>query len=202
MATGIKMCGLTRPEDIEAVNALRPEFIGFVFWDRSKRNVTKEQARALKEKLDPSIKAVGVFVDANKDFVLDLCNEGIIDVIQLHGSEDEEYISCLRDHTDKEIIKAFKVRTPEDVAAAKNSSADFILLDNGKGTGENFDWSLLTGVGRDFFLAGGLYDYNVASAIEQTHPYAVDVSSGIEKDGLKDFETMSAFLKAVRESGN
>ena len=200
MATEIKMCGLTRPEDIEAVNILKPLYIGFVFWEKSKRNVTKEQARLLKEGLDPSIKAVGVFVDAKKDFILDLAKCGIIDVIQLHGSENDDFIAELRKETDKEIIKAFKVRTPEDVEEAKSSSADFILLDNGKGTGENFDWSLLSNVGRDFFLAGGLYDYNVASAIEQTHPYAVDVSSGIEKDGLKDFETMSAFLKAVRDS--
>lgn len=200
MATEIKMCGLTRPEDIKAVNKLKPLYIGFVFWEKSKRNVTEEQARLLKEELDPSIKAVGVFVDAKKDFIINLAKSGIIDIIQLHGNEGDAYISELRKETDKEIIKAFKVSTPEDVELAKTSSADFILLDNGKGTGENFDWSLLADVGRDFFLAGGLYDYNVASAIEQTHPYAVDVSSGIEKDGIKNFDKMSAFSKAVRES--
>ncbi|MCR4840594.1 MAG: phosphoribosylanthranilate isomerase, partial [Lachnospiraceae bacterium] len=113
--TKIKLCGLTRYEDILAVNELVPDFIGFVFWEKSKRYVTAEQAKVLKEKLNPSVKAVGVFVDEDPKVVAEIANAGIIDIVQLHGSEDEEYISKLRKLTPKEIIKAFKIRSKEDL---------------------------------------------------------------------------------------
>jgi phosphoribosylanthranilate isomerase len=197
--TQIKLCGLRRPEDIEAANRLKPEYIGFVFARKSKRYVNPETALSLKKSLSPDIKAVGVFVNEELSVVADLLNRGIIDVAQLHGSESEEYIPELKKATGKPVIRAFKVANPEDVAAAVGSSADHILLDAGAGDGVTFDWSIVKNVYRPFFLAGGLNPLNVADAVEAVHPFAVDVSSGIETDGFKDIDKMTAFVKAVRK---
>lgn len=197
--TAIKLCGLTRACDIDTVNELLPDYIGFVFWDRSKRNISREQAKVLKEALNPSIQAVGVFVDPDIDFVAGLLKDGIIDVAQLHGKEDEDYISRLRSLAPgKLVIKAYKVRTPEDVTRANASSADYVLLDSGTGSGKAFDWSLIREISRPYFLAGGLGVDNVAQAVEDLQPFAVDVSSGIETDGVKDPEKMRRFVEQVR----
>ena len=134
--TKIKFCGIRRTEDVGYVNELHPDYIGFVFWERSKRYVTPETAKVLKESLAPGIKAVGVFVDEDAEIVADLCDRGIIDIAQLHGGESEEYIAALRELTDAPIIKAFKVKSAEDIESAKISSADMVLLDSGYGTGK------------------------------------------------------------------
>lgn len=197
--TKIKLCGLTRPEDIAAANALEPDFVGFVFAPKSRRCVTAEQARALRSQLAPSIQAVGVFVDKAPEQVAALLEEGIIDLAQLHGREDENYLERLRALTEKPIIQAFPIKTPNDLERAQSSSADYILLDSGAGTGTTFDWGLLTSVRRPYFLAGGLGPDNVAQAIRTLHPWGVDVSSGIETDGKKDPAKMEAFVRAVRE---
>lgn len=197
--TAIKLCGLTRPCDIDTVNKLKPEYIGFVFFAKSIRNISREQAAELKKKLDPAIQAVGVFVDPDLDFVEGMLRDGIIDGAQLHGKEDEAYISQLRSLAPgKLIIKAYKVRTTEDLALANASSADYVLLDSGTGSGETFDWSLIHGIERPYFLAGGLGPDNVARAVADLNPFAVDVSSGIETDGVKDPEKMSCFVEQVR----
>ena len=194
----IKLCGLSSVSDIEAVNALKPEFIGFVIWEKSKRYVSKDKAAELKKLLDPQIKAVGVFVDEDAEVVADLLNNDIIDIAQLHGSEDNSYIARLRELTDKPLIKAFQVKNSEDIANIENSDADYVLIDSGQGTGKAFDWKILEGVKRDFFLAGGLYPGNVAEAVKAVAPYAVDVSSGIETDGKKDRSKMERFVGNVR----
>ena len=194
----IKLCGLSSVSDIEAVNALKPEFIGFVIWEKSKRYVSKDKAAELKKLLDPQIKAVGVFVDEEAEVVADLLNNDIIDIAQLHGSEDNSYIARLRELTDKPLIKAFQVKNSEDIANIENSDADYVLIDSGQGTGKAFDWKILEGVKRDFFLAGGLYPENVAEAVKAVAPYAVDVSSGIETDGKKDRSKMERFVGNVR----
>ena len=195
----IKICGLTRLEDIEAANALLPDYIGFVFWERSKRNLTKEQARDLKSSLDSRIKAVGVFVDAEIDFIADLVSCGIIDVAQLHGSEDEEYILQLRERLGgAEIIKAFNINKIESFDEAEKSSADHIMIDSGKGSGITFDWSKLERLKRPYFLAGGLSTENISEVLENIKPFAVDVSSGVETDGLKDRAKMKRFVESVR----
>ena len=199
--TKIKMCGLSRIEDIEAVNAIKPDYIGFVFAEISKRRVSALEASKLKSKLDPDIKAVGVFLDDKLDFVASMLNLGIVDVVQLHGSEDEEYIERVRQITSKPIIKAFIIRSKEDVERAEKSTADYILLDGGKGEGKVFDWSLLKDIKRPYFLAGGLNPVNASDAVKALKPYAVDVSTGIETDGVKDREKMTAFANAVREDG-
>ena len=194
----IKLCGLSSVSDIEAVNALKPEFIGFVIWEKSKRYVSKDKAAELKKLLDPQIKAVGVFVDEDAEVVADLLNNDIIDIAQLHGSEDNSYIARLRELTDKPLIKAFQVKSSDDIANIENSDADYVLIDSGQGTGKAFDWKILEGVKRDFFLAGGLYPGNVAEAVKAVAPYAVDVSSGIETDGKKDRSKMERFVGNVR----
>lgn len=194
----IKLCGLSRKEDIETVNELMPDYIGFVFFEKSCRNVTKEQAKALKSLLNPKIKAVGVFVDEDPSFIKELISEGIIDIAQLHGSEDEEYIAGIRQETKAPMIKAFKVRSAEDVDKANSSGADYILLDSGMGTGKPFNWELLQGIRREYFLAGGLDPENVADALKVTGAIAVDVSSGIETDKKKDAAKMKRFVENVR----
>ena len=188
--TKIKLCGLTRQEDITAANVLEPDFVGFVFAPKSRRYVTTEQARALRNHLLPSIQAVGVFVDEEPEQVAALLEAGIIDLAQLHGREDEGHLERLRALTGKPIIQAFQVKTPNDLERT---------LDSGAGTGTTFDWGLLTSVRRPYFLAGGLGPDNVVQAVRTLHPWGVDVSSGIETGGVKDFHKMAAFAAAVRK---
>lgn len=196
--TTIKLCGLRRIEDIEAANLLMPDYIGFVFAKKSKRYISPEEASALKSKLDIRIKAVGVFVNEEKEIVASFLNNGIIDVAQLHGSEDESYIADLRRHSDKQVFKAFKIGTAEELSEVQSSKADSILLDAGAGDGQTFDWNILKYFTRPYFLAGGLDPENVGIAIRKLHPFGVDVSSGIETDGYKDFAKMKAFVETVR----
>ena len=200
--TGIKLCGLKRECDIEAVNKLNPDFIGFVFSEKSKRYVNPIEAAKLKEMLGKDIKAVGVFVNESPEAVAELLNKGTIDMAQLHGSEDEEYISRLRSLTDKPLIKAIKVQSKADIEAADESGADYVLLDSGAGTGMTFNWQLIKGIKRPYFLAGGLNLENVAEAVKTLNPYAVDVSSGIETDGLKDEAKMADFVSIVRKESD
>ena len=197
--TRIKLCGLSRPRDIEAANALGPEYIGFVFAPGSRRYVTPEKARELRALLIPPIRAVGVFVREAPETVAGLLNSGVIDLAQLHGGEDEEYIRQLRGLTDKPIIRAIRVDGPAALIEAAASTADHILLDHGPGgTGRAFDWSLLQGFDRPYFLAGGLDPENVSAAVAALRPFAVDVSSGVETDGVKDEAKMRSFVGAVR----
>lgn len=201
--TSIKLCGLMRAEDIEAVNILKPEYIGFVFAEKSKRCVTPEKAAELKRLLNPEVKAVGVFVDEDIDNVSKLIKNGTIDIAQLHGSEDNSYIEKLKKRINTPVIKAFQIKSGEDIAEAQNSAADYVLLDSGKGSGQIFNWELIKSINRPYFLAGGLDTENIQSAIRSNRPFAVDVSSGIETDGKKDLDKMSAFVNAVRkEEGN
>ncbi len=197
--TKIKLCGLSRPCDIETANRLLPEYIGFVFAPKSKRYVPPETAAALKGLLHPSIQAVGVFVREEPEQVARLLRDGIIDIAQLHGGEDAAYVRVLRRLTDRPILQAFRVDSAADVAAAQKSEADMILLDaDAGGTGTAFDWTLLRDIRRPYFLAGGLHPGNVREAMERLSPYAVDVSSGIETDGRKDADKMEAFMRAAR----
>ena len=197
--TKIKLCGLSRQCDIEWANELKPDYIGFIFWSKSKRNVSSEKAKELKALLSPDIKAVGVFVNEPVENVAELLSNNIIDIAQLHGSEDEEYITKLRTLSDKPIIKAFLLKSKDDAKTAEKSTADHILLDSGMGAGKSFDWNLLREIKRPYFLAGGLYPENVADPIDKLSPFAVDVSSGIETDNFKDKNKMTAFVKAVRK---
>ncbi len=197
--TKVKFCGLTRPEDISYSNELMPDYVGFVMWDKSRRSVSSDAAKVLKDKLSPAIRAVGVFVDEDVRVVASLLNDGVIDIAQLHGGEDEGYIKELRSLTYNQIIKAFRIRSSNDVINANASSADLILLDAGMGGGVSFDWGLIKDVKRPYILAGGLDCTNVEDAIVTLSPFGVDVSSGIETDHVKDHEKMRGFIDKVRK---
>lgn len=199
--TKIKLCGLTRPEDIAAANAVHPDFVGFVFAPKSKRYLAPETAGLLKTRLAPGIRAVGVFVNEAPETVADLLNRGVIDIAQLHGQEDTAYLARLRALTDKPLWQAFRVDGPESLTNAAQSPADLLLLDSGAGgTGTAFDWTLLQDFSRPYLLAGGLDPATVGRAVRTLHPYGVDVSSGIETNGRKDPEKMAAFAAAVRDA--
>ena len=200
--TKIKICGLSRPCDIEYVNEAKPDYCGFIInFPKSIRNVSPETVSELVKELSPDITPVGVFVNEPQETILKLIAQGTITHIQLHGQEDGAYIRELRERADREImiIKAWKVRKTEDVKAAQESPADLVLLDNGTGTGQTFDWSLIRGIDRPFLLAGGLSPENLAKAVSQVRPWGVDLSSGVETDGVKDRRKVLAAVRAVRE---
>ena len=197
--TKIKLCGLSRECDIEEANRLLPDYIGFVMlFEKSHRNITPEKAKKLKAMLDKRIKAVGVFVDAPVYEVAALLNEGVIDIAQLHGNESEEYILKLREMTGRPVIKAFNALNPDELTESKNSPADYILLDSGKGNGISYNFSIASGIERPYFLAGGIDIGNVESVVKTLHPYCIDVSSGIETNKLKDPVKMAEFVRLVR----
>lgn len=196
----IKLCGLTRSCDIEAVNELQPDYIGFVFAKKSRRYVSPEKAEELKAMLAPGIQAVGVFVNEEPEQIVSLLEAGTIDVAQLHGQEGEREIRRLRELTDHPLIQAFRIDTEQDVERANASTADYVLLDSGAGgTGTVFDWDLLQAIRRPYFLAGGLDSENLGTVKAKLNPYGIDVSSGIETDGYKDKEKMTAFVAAARK---
>lgn len=197
--TKIKLCGLSRPCDIDIANKLHPEYIGFVFAPKSKRYISFKKAAKLKQLLDYQIQAVGVFTNETIENVADLLNKNIIDIAQLHGNENEQYIKQLKKLTNKPIIQAFQITEKTDITIIQNSIADYILLDSGAGTGNVFDWSLIKKIKRPYFLAGGLKIDNIKNAINLTKPYAVDISSGIETNGLKDKTKMAAFVATIRK---
>ncbi len=201
MSTKIKICGLCRPQDADAVNRAGPDYAGFVFYEKSRRYVTPEQARGLRLALHPGIVLVGVFVDAPEKDIAALYREGTISVIQLHGGESGEYINRLRAALPGAAIwKAFTIRSAADIAAALRSPADLVLLDHGGGSGRRFDWSLIEGFPRPFILAGGLTPDNIPEAAARFHPYAVDLSSGVEDTGRKDAQKIFAAVAAARGS--
>ncbi|MBR1823269.1 MAG: phosphoribosylanthranilate isomerase [Ruminococcus sp.] len=197
METLIKMCGLRTIDDMRWIWRLIPDYVGFVFAEKSRRYVTPKQAAVLADGLDERITPVGVFVDSSFEEINSIYDMGAIKIAQLHGNEPDELILRLQDAGIK-VIRAFQVKSEADIEAAEKSPADLVLLDSGKGSGETFDWSLIKQMSRPYFLAGGLDPKNVKQAIEALHPFAVDVSSGIETNGVKDCNKMMEFAYAVR----
>ena len=197
----IKPCGLRRREDILAVNEAKPDYCGFIIeFPSSFRSVTADEVRELVKELDPEIRPVGVFVNAPMELVRTLLDDGTLALAQLHGQEDESYIRELKTYTDKLIIKAFSIKTAEDIEKALQSPADYILLDQGGGgTGKTFDWSLIPEIQRPFFLAGGIGASNLGQAIREIHPYAVDLSSSVETEKRKDPMKIRQVVDIVRE---
>lgn len=198
--TKIKMCGLSRPCDIDYANRIMPDYVGFVFAEKSKRYVSPEKACELRKNLDDNIIPVGVFVNAETDLIIKLVENEVIDMVQLHGSEDNNYIKTLSYMVDVAIMQAFVIKSEEDIKKAENSVADYILLDSGLGSGKTFNHSLIN-IKRPYFLAGGLTPENVGEISGRLKPYAVDASSSLETDGHKDFNKMTAFAEAVRKKG-
>ena len=201
MKTKIKICGLRRREDILAVNEAKPDYCGFIIeFPKSFRSITADKVRELVKDLAPEIQAVGVFVNAPVELVSGFLNEGTLALAQLHGQENEVYIRELKKLTDKPLIKAFSVKTREDIEKALQSPADYILLDQGSGgTGMTFDWSLIPKIKRSFFLAGGIGAGNLEQAIREIRPYAVDLSSSVETDKWKDPEKIRNVVDIVRK---
>lgn len=197
--TKIKCCGMFCERDIEAVNRARPDFCGFIVdFPRSHRSITAQQARELRALLADGIEAVGVFVNKREDALARIARECGFDAVQLHGDEGEAYLKNLRKLTDKTIIKAFKVRNECDVARAEQSSADYILYDNGQGGGVPFDWKILEHATRRYFLAGGLTVDTIPDAILALNPYAIDLSSGLETSKRKDPDKIYRAVQVVR----
>ncbi len=198
----IKICGLKRPCDIEYVNELKPDCIGFIFAPGRRRTISKEEAKALKAMLDKDIKAVGVFVDSGIDQILELLNEDIIDVVQLHGDESEEYIKELKSKTDAPVIKAFIINEDANIDQIRESAADVVLLDGGQGSGKTFNLELIGKVRRPYILAGGLSVDNIVHFLMASPGgiIGVDVSSAVETDGFKDYEKIKDFIHKTKSA--
>lgn len=195
----VKICGLYRNEDIEYINTYHPDYCGFIInFPKSHRNITIDRLKQLSPMVDPSIKRVGVFVNEDVDVVISLLKENWIDMAQLHGQEDEAYIQTIKREVNKPILKFFKIQTKDDIQKAVSSCADYILLDNGTGTGQAFDWRMLENIPRDYFLAGGINLQNVKQAM-QYHPYALDISSGVETDKKKDANKIKEIIEIIRK---
>ena len=195
----IKICGIKRLEDIEIVNRYKPDYIGFVFAD-SKRKVSHDLAKELRNNLDSDIIPVGVFVDSPQDEILKLFDDGIIEIAQLHGSESEQFILDLKKKTDGElkIINAIEMTQEVDLLEYNDSNSDYLLLDSGKGSGKTFDWSLIRkDIKKEFFLAGGLNSENVTQAIDEFNPYAIDLSSSLETNGFKDENKIKEIMEVI-----
>lgn len=200
--TKVKICGLTRLMDIDIVNLYLPDYVGFVFAS-SRRRVTYEEAKILKANLDKRIQAVGVFVNEPMDNIIRLCNENVIDIIQLHGDEEEEYIINLQALVKKPIIKAIRVKSKEYVIREGITSSEYLLLDTYStdsygGSGVSFNRDLIPELEKPYFLAGGLNSNNLIESIRATTPYCVDISSGVETDGYKDIEKVYEIINMVR----
>ena len=196
----VKICGLMRPEDAAAAGMAGADWAGMVFHPASRRCVSAEQAMAIRGALPQSVRSVAVVVDRDPEFVSQLVGSGIADMVQAHGCDDAYFrrVADLGIPT----IRAYVMHSKEDVEVAASSEADYILLDAGQGSGRTFDWSLLEDVDFPYILSGGLDLNNVADAVGRLRPIGVDVSSGVETDGVKDEAKMRAFVDAARSVGS
>lgn len=198
--TKIKFCGLRLEEDVKLAASLDADFMGFILSERFRRYVSPDEVSRLKQFVPSRTKTVGVFVDEPEDYVIACAKQADLDMIQLHGCEDDAYIADIKEKTGLPVIKMIKPVSIDDIITARQSMADLILLDSGAGgTGRVFDWSLAENLGRDYILAGGLTPVNVGDAVKRLKPFAVDVSSGVETDGSKDSSKMKAFAAEVRK---
>ena len=194
----IKICGLFRNEDIDFVNEALPDYAGFVMnFPKSHRNISLNQAEFLKQQLDKRIQSVGVFVDAPIDYIEEAARRGIIDIVQLHGSENADYIAELKQRVPLPVIRAVKV----DGSEIEPLGADFLLLDSGKGTGKTFDHALICPekIKVPFFIAGGITPETIHD-LARFEPFGADISGGVETDKIKDREKILAAVKAARNA--
>ncbi|MDR3112291.1 MAG: phosphoribosylanthranilate isomerase [Elusimicrobiota bacterium] len=195
----IKICGLTRECDIGFVNLSQPDFAGFVFAG-TKRKIDFKTAKNLSDRLDKNIKAVGVFVNEALENIIYALENKIIDIVQLHGDEDEEFIKILKSKINVPVIKVFRVNGK--ITTIK-TSADFVLFDTFSafeygGTGETFDWNLIKNCKGNFFVSGGLNLQNLENVIKNLNPYCIDLSSGVETNGVKDSCKILDVIKLTR----
>lgn len=200
----IKICGLRRQKDIEIVNKYKPDYIGFVF-AKSKRQINDFEASELKSGLSPEIKVVGIFVNDDINHIAGLVKNNVIDIVQLHGDEDEEYIKRLKSKISAPVIKAVRVRIYEDIKEKSEYPVEYLLLDSYSkdaygGTGESFDISLIENMEKPYFLAGGVNEDNISDIIKKVNPYCIDLSSGVETDGFKDETKIKNVIDIVRNN--
>ena len=198
----IKLCGIRTVNDVQLINEAQPDFCGFIVeFPKSFRSVSESELRNLAAQVSPEINKVGVFVNAPQDLVIRLLQENVIDLAQLHGQEDNVYIEEIKSKTGKQVIKAFSIKTKEDVQKALESPADYILLDQGGGgTGQTFDWSLIPPINRPWFLAGGLNTDNLHTAIEDLHPWGIDLSSSLETNKKKDPAKIKRIMELIHHT--
>lgn len=198
----IKLCGIRTANDVHLINEAQPDFCGFIVeFPKSFRSVSESELRNLAAQVSPEINKVGVFVNAPQDLVIRLLQENVIDLAQLHGQEDNVYIEEIKSKTGKQVIKAFSIKTKEDVQKALESPADYILLDQGGGgTGQTFDWSLIPPINRPWFLAGGLNTDNLHTAIEDLHPWGIDLSSSLETNKKKDPAKIKRIMELIHHT--
>ncbi|MCC8073815.1 MAG: phosphoribosylanthranilate isomerase [Clostridiales bacterium] len=187
----IKICGLRRERDIDFVNELKPDYIGFILTDGFRRSITMQTAAKLKKRLDPNIKAVGVFVNDDICRINEFVEKNIIDIVQLHGDESPLYCEKIT----APVIKVFK---PENFSRVNEYNPDFYLFDSGTGTGKTFDWSAVPNVKKPFFIAGGLDFQNIPTAIKKLSPYCIDVSSSVESGGYKDYNKIKQVMECIK----
>ncbi|MDR2967018.1 MAG: phosphoribosylanthranilate isomerase [Methanobacteriaceae archaeon] len=193
----IKICGLRREEDVAIVNKYKPDLIGFVFAE-SKRRINFNQAIKLKKNLNKDILVVGVFVDAKIQDITCLIEKKIIDIVQVHGNEDEEYIANLKEFDESiKIIKAILVKSKDDIKRWENSQVDYILLDSGKGSGKTFNWDLIGNIKKPFFIAGGINSENV-DEVAKFNPFGIDLSSGAEENGFKSSKKIAKIMASLK----
>lgn len=203
----LKLCGIRREEDVDYLNEFPPDYAGFIFAP-TRRYVSPETAEKLISRLDPKIKSVGVFVDMPISEMKTFAD--MLDVFQLHGGEDEAYISQLREIIPEkcEIWKAVRLKVPEDIDRAERLSADRLLIDaydpneyGGTGKSARIDLILIREIAKPFFIAGGISADNIAEVnrLLSGRAYGFDVSSGIETDGVKDREKIRRLTEIFRK---
>lgn len=187
----IKICGLKRTQDIDYVNELRPDYIGFILTDGFRRSISAAQAKMLKASLDKNITSVGVFVDDDIDKINGLISDRVIDLVQLHGKESPDYCKKIN----APVIKYFR---PDMFDQIKEYDTDYYLFDSGTGTGRTFDWNQIPKTAKPFFLAGGISGDNICRAINEINPYCIDVSSAVETDGNKDYNKIKQIMECMK----
>lgn len=199
--TKVKICGLTRLNDIRAVNEYKPDYAGFILSMPFRRYIDINGLTSLKRQLDNRIRSVGVFVNEPVEYIGEFLERHLIDIVQLHGDEDNDFILELkREYPSFPLVRSFEVKDETDIHMANMSLADIVLLDSGKGSGKTFAWELLKNMKRPYILAGGLNPDNIKEALSMCDPWCVDTSSGVETDGKKDPEKIRDFILKAREA--
>ena len=202
--TKVKICGITNYDDAAHAAILGADYLGFNFYELSPRHVDESEVKRFIGRLPKNVRKVGVFVNHNPDTVKKIVKNLDLDLIQLHGDETQDYCSKLKAETKKQVIKAFRIKEKEDLKKIKHYNADYFMFDTHEegifgGTGRTFDWKIIKGVNKPFFLSGGLNPKNVKEAIRTAKPYAVDAASGIEiNPRKKDNKKMERFIEAAK----
>jgi phosphoribosylanthranilate isomerase len=208
MSVKVKICGITNLEDALSAAGFGANMLGFNFYAKSSRYLSRQDAANIAKQVPSAVLKVGVFVNATADEISEIADAVKLDVIQLHGDEDDNFIRVIGHVTERPVIKAFRINHDSTIDAVLNSDADAVLLDavvigEFGGTGRTFDWNLVSQLSRNkqVFLAGGLTPENVAEAISIVRPYAVDVASGVEiENRKKDTVKMKTFIENAKNA--